>query len=238
MPLRAIFFDFNGVLADDEPLHWQLFNDTLAPYGIHVSFQEYRDELLGLDDRAVFRKLLQEKLGSIDGINFEDLVAQKAIQYAKLAPSRVFAFPGVLRFMNSLPKGLVCGIVSGALRSEVEMFLTREGLSPFFQFLVTAESTPKGKPDPSCYQTAFDLARSLLPTPPLELDECLAVEDSLEGILAAKNAGLLSVAVLNSYPATRLRMADCILVGLGGWSFKELKTLLFKEEKIKEEKTA
>jgi HAD superfamily hydrolase (TIGR01509 family) len=232
MPLRAIFFDFNGVLADDEPIHWQLFNDTLTPYGIHVSFQGYQDKLLGLDDKEVFRALLQKKVGSIDGIDLENLVAQKAVKYAKLAPSRVFMFPGILSFMKSLPKGLVCGIVSGALRSEVEMFLAREGLGPFFEFLVTAEDTPKSKPDPSCYKKAFDLAKSLVLTPPLKPNECLAIEDSIEGLLAAKNAGLFTLAVLNSYPATRLWMADWILVSFRGWGFKELETLLFKEEKL------
>lgn len=231
MSLRVIFFDFNGILADDERLHWQLFNDTLTPYGIHVSFQEYQDKLLGLDDKEVFRALLGEKLGSRNEIDLEGLVAQKAALYAHIAPSRVSGFPGAIRFVKSLPKGTVCGIVSGALRSEVESFLKREGLAPFFQFLVTAEDSPKGKPDPSCYQKALNLAKSLTESPPLKPNECLAIEDSIEGLAAAKNAGLFTLAVLNSYPATRLLIADWVLASLGGWNLKDLELFVLKEEK-------
>lgn len=226
MSLKAVFFDFNGVLVDDEPLHWELLNETLASYGIRVSFEEYKDRLLGLDDKGVLVALLENRRDNASyNALINELVAKKATRYAKLAPERVHPFQETLRFLKSIPSHVVRAIVSGALRSEIEAFLERHELRKDFQFLIASEDTNQSKPHSACYQKAYEQARVLASQQGLSPEECLTIEDSSEGIASARGAGLRSLGVLHTYPASRLQAAERVLAHLGGFGFAEIESL-------------
>jgi HAD superfamily hydrolase (TIGR01509 family) len=233
MPLKAVFFDFNGVLVDDEPLHWELLNEALEPYGIRVSFQEYKDRLLGFDDKGALQALLHNKADAPSEASIEALIAKKADRYAELAPVSVRPFKETLRFLESIPCTIVRGVVSGALRPEIEAFLERYGLKGDFQFLVATEDTQQSKPDPACYQKAYEQAKALTFQQRLSPEECLAIEDSSEGISSAKGAGLRTLGLLHTYPANRLRAAEWVLAHLGGFGFFEIEGLF---ERLKAKK--
>jgi beta-phosphoglucomutase len=233
MALKAVFFDFNGVLVDDEPLHWELLNETLEPYGIRVPFQEYKDRLLGFDDKGALQALLRNKADAPSEASIEALIAKKADRYAELAPVSVRPFKETLRFLESIPRTIVRGVVSGALRPEIEAFLERYGLKGDFQFLVASEDTQQSKPHSACYQKAYEQAKALTFQQRLSPEECLAIEDSSEGISSAKGAGLRTLGLLHTYPANRLRAAEWVLAHLGGFGFFEIEGLF---ERLKAKK--
>ncbi len=141
----------------------------------------------------------------------------KARVFAELARERVHIFPGVRELLESLSEPrpgeppLAIGIGSGALRSEIELILRLCGLTRFFATIVSAEDVRRGKPDPATYLQACEALG--LATADLQPCQCLVIEDTVAGLEAAKRAGMATVGVANSYPASALD-ADLVLDSL------------------------
>lgn len=213
--LRCIIFDFNGILVDDEPIHFELFQRVLAEEGIPLSEREYYARYLGMDDRDCFKAAQQAHGRNIDEATLSKLVERKARYYKEAITKRMTLFPGVERLIPELSARFPLAIASGALRSEIEMILQSVGLKNYFQVIVSAEDVGQGKPSPEIFLKALSLlnqqqglAEGIVPS------QCLVVEDSKEGILGARRAGIKCLAVANSHPAEELREADAVVTSL------------------------
>ncbi|MCI0659746.1 MAG: HAD family phosphatase [Acidobacteria bacterium] len=216
--LRAIIFDFNGVIIDDEPLHLELFRSILSEEGLSLSDEDYRDKYLGYDDRACFSTVLADagrKIEAYDDQYIDRLVARKANRYEHEIGERYLLFPGVVEKVRHLSSRYPLAIVSGALRKEIELVLKLGKIREHFRVIIAAEDTSACKPDPEGYLKA--LAALNLIAPERELikpDECLVIEDSVAGVAAAKSAGMHCLAVTNSYRDEELKAADWIVPSL------------------------
>lgn len=213
--LRAVIFDFNGILVDDEPIHLELFQKVLLEEGIAISKEDYYARYLGMDDRGCFQAAYHEHGRKIDDSSLAELIRRKACYYRETIEKKMNVFPGVKELVPALSSRFPLAIASGALRSEIEMILQSFGLNKHFKAIVSAEDVSEGKPNPEIFIKALNLlnrqqgdARSLLPA------ECLVVEDSKEGILGAQRAGIKCLAVTNSHPAAELRGADVVVSSL------------------------
>lgn len=213
--IRAFIFDFNGVLVDDEPVHFDLFRDVMAEQGITITEQEYHDEYLGYDDRGCFAVALERAGQPNDAERIEELIARKAQRYAAWAESGLKSFPGAAAAVRALATRFPVGICSGALRSEIRFALRRLGIDEHIETIIAAEDTQRCKPDPEGYFLALDALRSAGCTG-LEAAHCLVIEDSLAGIRSAKAAGMWAVGVTHTYGADELRAAgaDAVLTDL------------------------
>lgn len=221
--LKAILFDLNGVLVDDEPLHWRMYNVALRPFKIRVSKADYYEKYLGFDDRGGFRAILRDRGRRPTPGLVEALVAKKAEGYAREMGSVRF-FPGGARRVKEAARRYPLGLVTGALRSEAEGLLKRGGVRSCFRAVVAAEDVKRGKPDPEGYRKglrALQAAtrRTLGPA------EVLVVEDSPAGIEAARRAGMRVVAVAHSYPPKALRGADALAAAIGDLKVEDLELL-------------
>lgn len=228
--IRAILFDFNGVLVDDEPIHLEMFQRVLGEEGIALSSEDYYRDYLGLDDRGAFGAMLQ-KAGETPTVpRLMRLIARKASYYQeRMRQSGYPFFPGAAELVAELAAaGRMLGIVSGALSEEVESALRQAGLRDRFKILVTAEDVTEGKPDPEGYRRALEGLNSLPPLPErlLHPHEVLAIEDSPAGLAAAADLGLPTLAVAHTYPPHRLRMADAVAESLEGMTVARLEQLL------------
>ena len=216
--IRAILFDFNGVLVDDEPIHLEIFERVLADEGIPFAAEEYLARFLGLDDRACFAAVLAEAGEPATVPRLMRLIARKASYYQERIRKGGYPFfPGAAELVSSLAaKGRMLGVVSGALREEVEGALRQARLLDRFKVLVTAEDVEEGKPSPQGYLRALEALNSLPPLPErlLHPHEVLAVEDSPAGLAAATEVGLATLAVAHTYPPERLRGADAVATSL------------------------
>ena len=228
--LRAILFDFNGVLVDDEPIHLEMFQRVLADEGISLTAEDYYRDYLGMDDRGCFAAVLQRAGEAATVPRLMRLIARKASYYQDRMRERGYPFfPGAAELVAELAsKGRMLGIVSGALREEVESALRQAGLRERFKVLITAEDVNEGKPDPEGYRKALDVFNSEPPLPErlLHPHEVLAVEDTPAGLSAAADVGLATLAVAHTYPAARLRMADALAESLAGMTVERLERLL------------
>ena len=206
--LRGILFDFNGVLIDDEPLHFELFREVLAEEGVALTEETYYREYVGFDDVSAFRYALPDA----DEASVARLGARKATYYReRIRSERYPFFSGAVELVRqAAERDLVLGIVSGALRSEIEPALRQEGIEDLFKVVVAAEDVTEAKPHPDGYQRGV---RELNTQPPLPArlfhpHEVLAIEDTLAGLEAARDAGLATLGVAHTHSEDDLGLAD------------------------------
>ncbi len=211
--LRAIFFDFNGVLVDDEPLHFKLFQNVLAPLGIELTQKRYYENYLGYDDHDCFAAVLRDFGKPVDEALIQKLTLEKNHAYLEAARAKDLFIPGALDFVRKTSAHLFLGIVSGALRDEIQTWLEFGKVQSLFQTIVSANETKQGKPNPEGYLRALDDVNRdcVAPSEILLPQECLVIEDSIWGIEAAQSAGMKCIALATSYPPENLQIADWVV---------------------------
>jgi beta-phosphoglucomutase len=217
--LKAIIFDFDGVLADTEPLHFRMFQQVLHEEGIPLGEDEYYQKYVGFDDRDCFHAILAEQGCSTSPETIRRLVAQKAAMMLDHLKATPVVYPGIKEFVKSSASRYRLAIVSGALRQEIELILQTAGMRTDFEHLTSAEDVRNGKPDPEGYLHAL---RSLNRNAPVLAPECLVIEDTLFGIQAAHAAGMRCLAVSTTLPADQLAGADAIASTLKGYDLESL----------------
>jgi len=211
----AVIFDFDGVIVDTEPLHYQAFQKILTPRNLAYSWEDYKAVYMGFDDRDAFREAFVRGGSALTEGELEQLIAHKATIFQEVIASGVAPYPGVTALINKLhEQGTPLAICSGALRSDILPIIDQLGVASCFSLIITADDVPHSKPDPTCYRIAAQqliaaYTDRLSPDAPI-----IAIEDTPAGISSAKGAGLLVVAVSNSYPAERLQQADKIVASL------------------------
>jgi HAD superfamily hydrolase (TIGR01509 family) len=199
----SYLFDYNGVLVDDELVHLAAFRDVVRPLGIDLSEAEYTAKYLGYDDVGAFRAILRDYGLEADDARVRSLVEAKKPEYLRRARSELKTFPGAGELLRRLAQnGAVVGIVSGALREEIELGLRALGAEQTIRFVVSAEDTRACKPDPEGY--LIGRARLASISGPETVDQALVIEDSLAGIEAARAAQLPCLAVAHSYEESQL----------------------------------
>ncbi len=228
MSLRAILFDFDGVLADTEPIHFAMFREVLKQEGISLSKSVYYEKYLGLDDRACFAAVYKDQGRRLEAATRESLIQNKNKALLKFVDGRPVLLPGVETFVEKMMnQNYFLAIVSGALKSEILAILDGVGLRDKFHVIVAADDVAQGKPDPEGFLMAIRLLnRDFIP--PAEIlfgPECLAIEDSPWGIEAAHQAGAPCLGVLTSYPKNRLCEADLLFPDLASVSWKAVEKL-------------
>lgn len=227
--LRAVLFDFNGVLVDDEPIHLEAFQRVLGEEGIPLTAEDYYGRYLGLDDRSCFAAVLKAAGQEPTIPRLMRLTVRKSSYYhERIRVVGYPIFPGAAELVRELAAARrMLGVVSGAARDEVEGGLRHAGLRDLFKVVVTADDIGEGKPDPEGYLRALEDLNSLPPLPErlVHPHEVLAVEDSPAGLTAAADAGLVTLGVAQTYPPERLRGAVVVAPALEGLTLASLEEL-------------
>ena len=209
---RAIIFDFNGVISDDEPLHLEVMRRVLAEEGIAISDEDYWTKYIGRDDRHCFTTALTEAgRETPDQATLDDLLTRKTNYYLEAVAAGPRFFPGVIELIERLAHIYPLAIASGALRPEIEAVLAGGGIRDRFRVVISSEDVSASKPDPEIYLHALaELNASLKNAPSISPSECLVIEDSRAGIEAAHRAGMRCLAVATSFPKAALTEADWV----------------------------
>lgn len=220
--LRAAIFDFDGVLVDSEPLHFEALRAALRPEGIEIELEEYNREYLAFDDRGAIRTALARHRQTPGFERVASIAERKARLFAEMM-DEVELLPGVESLVLALAGEMPVGIASGALHAEIERILAACGLRAAFCEIVGADDVQQTKPHPEPYLTA--MRRMTRYDPELEAPDCLVIEDSMAGIAAGLAAGMKVLAVTNSYPAERLTAAHRVVPSLAGLRPSDLRAI-------------
>ena len=208
--LREIVFDFDGVIANSEPLHFAAFRDVLADQSIVLTEADYYARYLGYDDVGVFQAIDAAR-GAWAAADIARLVARKAVRLEELERHVSVLFPGAADTIRRAAAAVPIAIASGALGAEIRRVLEREKLAGCFTAIVAAEDTPRSKPAPDPYRRAVALLATACGGT-LDAGDCVAIEDSRWGLESARAAGLRTVAVTSSYEASALAGAADLVI--------------------------
>jgi HAD superfamily hydrolase (TIGR01509 family) len=225
--LHAIIFDFDGIIADTEPLHYEGLRRTLATVGITLTEPDYYAHYLGYDDRGcVVAALEAHDRPTTDSI-VRELMQKKADAYLASIQDHLVIFPGVREFVQEAAASFPLAIASGALRREIELILEQAGIRKAFLHITSAEDVTRGKPDPQPFLEALAGLNRRRTTDRLLPASCLVIEDSLPGIRGAKAAGMKVLAVANTHTVQDLHEAHAISHSLSDTRLSELRTRLW-----------
>jgi beta-phosphoglucomutase len=204
MPARAIAFDFNGTLSQDEPVLCDIFRELFAELGRPMTAEEYFDLLAGLSDREIVRRWLGDGHAAAEWV-----IAERSARYqARLADGSSVS-EQVREAVRCAAARVPVAVVSGAEQVEIVTVLEAAGLAPLVSAIVSVTDVPAGKPDPAGYLLALELLGD-----GLRAEDVVAIEDTEAGVTAARAAGMRCVAVLGTLAPERLAAADEIVDAL------------------------
>jgi HAD superfamily hydrolase (TIGR01509 family) len=211
--IRAVVFDFDGVIANSEPLHFRAFRDVLADLAVTLTEEAYYSTYLGYHDADAFRAIAADRGVTLSEGQVGALVELKASLMASLQPGEDLLFPGARAAIERLAAAYPLAIASGALRAEILHVLDHERLGSFFKVVVAAEDVSCGKPAPDPYLAAVERL-STANGSSLAAGACVAVEDSRWGLRSAREAGLRTIGISHTYPPEELSEADLVITHL------------------------
>ena len=225
--IKAIFFDFNGVIIDDESIQMKAYQEVLRGHQIELTEEWYSDGW-GMDDRTFVRFMFERAKKPLTDSVREALLAAKTDLHRSMIGDELPLFPGVLTFLKATSRHFSLGLVSMSNKTEVAYVFERANLTPLFSVVVTAEDASVCKPAPACYMeglTKLNEKRQHERKLPLLPSECLAIEDSPPGIQSARAAGMRTLGVTNTVPAEALRSAsaDVVTGNLADWTPEAVK---------------
>ena len=222
--IRAIIYDFNGVLVDDESQHCEALQRVLADERITLAREQYYAEYLGLDDRTGFVYAYRNAQRTLTTEMLKHLVTKKSQLYLELIRKSLRLVRGAPEFVLDAARRFRLGIVSGALRSEIDHVLRQTKLAGHFEIIIAADDVSRCKPDPASYLAAHE---ALNRRRPIGAGACVVIEDSLPGLQAARSAGMACGMLTTSHPVRSLegRGAAFVWDSLAGHSAAELADL-------------
>jgi phosphoglycolate phosphatase/beta-phosphoglucomutase len=220
--IQAIFFDFNGVIINDERIHLKAYREVLLADNVPLTDEDYFASL-GMDDAAFVRAAYARAGRTLSDEVMHTTIKREHELHRKFITSDLPVPAGVVTFIKAAARHYQLGIVSMAVRSEIDYVLGLGGLENLWTVIVSAEPGLRHKPAPDCYQRALELlneSRRAARELPLLAHECLAIEDAPPGIEAARVAGMRTIGVTSTVPERQLRaaQADIVTPDLSDWT--------------------
>ncbi|PYS55991.1 MAG: hypothetical protein DMG13_02010 [Acidobacteria bacterium] len=204
--IRALIFDFNGVLADDDPVHMRALRQVAEEEGLTFSDEEYLDKYLPLNDWDCFKTLYAKHSAPLPDAKLGDLIRRKSVYYFQAIAKKSVMFEKAVEAVRVAAAHHPLAIASGARIGEIRHILAQAGIEPCFCAIVSAEDVRFGKPHPEPFLRAYEKLKerdgSLTPS------DCVAIEDSIGGIQSAHEAGMRCLAIAHSYAPDRLKSAN------------------------------
>ena len=227
--IKAIFFDFNGVIIDDETIQMKAYQEVLRGHQIELK-EEWYLSALGMDDRTFVKAMFERGKKPLTAPVLETVLGAKTDLHRHMIEDELPLFPGVVTFLKAASRHFSLGLVSMANKTEVGYVFQRASLTPLFSVIVTTEDASACKPDPDCYLAGLrklNEKRQHERKLPLLANECLAIEDSPPGIQSARAAGMRTLGVTNTVSGSDLRAAgaDVVTASLADWTVDSVKLL-------------
>lgn len=221
---KAIIFDFDGVIVDSEPLHYQAFVMVGKSFNFEFTWEQYMAQYIGFDDRDAFRYMLAQAIEAGHTPDVEDvqktmdeLIEKKRKAFEAIAETGTHAILGTCELIEEAhAAGLPIAIASGAVHADIEQMLRLLGNRDKFDIIVAAEDVEHSKPDPTTYTKAFEQLAAKYPDAGLTPDTTLAIEDTRAGLESAIGAGLQTLALTTTSPPEILQQAGRVIEDLSG----------------------
>lgn len=196
--MRAIIFDFDGVIVNSEPLHEAALRVAVGELGMSLRHERYMEEYIGYDDRDCFRVIARDHGRTLSAAKLELLAdAKRRAIEGVIRDGHARAWPGAVELIHAAHNHGPIAVCSGARLHEIKPVLEQLKVRERFSVIVTADDVERSKPDPACY---------VLTAKRLGIDprECVAIEDTPTGANAARSAGMKVATVCQTVSAAAL----------------------------------
>ncbi len=220
--LKAIVFDFDGVVVDSEPVHYKAILEMGKGLGVTFDYEHYLREYIGFDDRDAMRMILKQAGMPIEESHVAELRQKKQLVFNELVLQGAAAIPGAVELIDEAYSQIPIAIGSGATTMDIELMLDSISKRDRFEIIVSADHVSRSKPDPTTYRMAVEQLADKHPTLDLTPGSCLAIEDTAAGIESARGAGLMTLGIATTGPASTLRRAHRVEPGLEGVTLAKL----------------
>ena len=209
--IKAILFDFDGVIVDSEPLHFEAHKKALVDFGVDLTFDDYMDFGVSKGDNNLYEKVAQKYGVKID----KEVISKTKKQiYREIFDEKAELIPGILESLEKFSEKYDLAIVSSGVKSSIEYAIDKFNIGKYFKFVITGDDVERVKPFPDVYLKAIELLGH-------KKEDCVAIEDSETGLEAAKNAGIKCIAISNEFTRNQdFSRADMLLS-----STKDLKNI-------------
>ncbi len=221
--LKAIVFDFDGVVVDSEPLHYRAFMEVGKEIGVAFDYDHYLQHYIGFDDRDAFRTMLASIDQPMDNDRLHTLMKMKQDAFENLVNSGAAAIPGAVELIDEAHGQIPIAIGSGATSLDIDLMLSGLGRKDCFEVIVSADQVARSKPDPTTYRMAVEQLATKHPDLDLTPADCLAIEDTAAGIESARGAGLMTLGIATTGPESFLTRAHRVETGLEGVTLSRLR---------------
>jgi len=213
--IKAVFFDMNGIIIDDEHIHELAFRKTVKPFGISLSHKDYLKCCAGKTDKDGYLSISEEfsiKLPVVELLN------KKSAMYLKLFPENKKSYNGIIDLIEKLSKDFDLALTSSSSRAEVDLITKEFGIKQYFKVTISSDEVINGKPDPEPYLITAKLLG-------IKTQESVVIEDSKNGVLSAKAAGCYCIAVTTTRDKKSLENSDLIVSDFSKINKKVIKQL-------------
>ena len=187
MSARGIIFDLDGVLIDSEGLYFRAYQTVLEPYGVKISRAEYEEHWIA-QGRGPEYIVAKHHLP----LSPDDLRQMRSPVYLRLLETQVTLMPHVEEVLAHLAPHFRLAVATNTNREHLDFVLRRFDLERFFSLTVAREDYRGAKPEPDAFLVAAEKL-GLTPT------QCVVIEDTYKGVMAAFHAGMTCIAVPNEY---------------------------------------
>jgi beta-phosphoglucomutase len=207
MSAVAVIFDFDGVIANTEPLHFVATQRALDRLGVALPAKEYEARYLGYNDHDLFETLARDRSLFWTNADIDALIDAKGEIFRSLIAGETVVYPTAAACIARLAAaGLPLAIASGAFSHEIDAILSAADLRRYFLAIVGADDCVRGKPSPDPF---LEACRRL----GVPAAGAVAIEDSQWGLDAARAAGCATIAVTHTYSRSVLA-ADIVVDSL------------------------
>ncbi|MGI8811235.1 MAG: HAD family hydrolase [Pyrinomonadaceae bacterium] len=232
--IKAILFDFNGVIIDDEMIQKRAYQEILAGEGVVLTDADYMSSL-GMDDDTFVREAYKRSDKTPETNKVLEISEAKTAKWREIVADGAPLFPNIENFIRKCANEFTLGVVSMAKLQEIECILEITDLMRCFDVIISAEEVRLPKPDPQCYREGFrqiDSTRINRGHLPMIHSECLVIEDAPPGIRSAKAADLPVLGVVNTVSEEELRAAgaDWVAKDLNDWFPDSLRRAFSRRE--------
>jgi beta-phosphoglucomutase family hydrolase len=212
---RAVIWDMDGVIADTALPHYKSWKFAFKKQGIKFTDDEFHDVFGQRNDLIVRKKMGQDFSQEL----IDEISQDKEVYFREEIVNELRLFPGVLQLLTLLKEQAVaCAVGSSAPLENVAIILKGLQIDHYFQAIVYGQEVKEGKPNPEVFLTAAQKVG-------VDPRNCIVIEDAVAGVIAAKRAGMVCIAVTNTHSLEALKEADWVVDSLERIDWQDLERL-------------